>query len=123
MVEAQGGDASQLDDPALLPQASFVEPLTAPADGVIAAMDTGAIGWACVHLGGGRLIKGEKIDHAVGLVLSGKVGDRLAAGETLGFIHANDEAKMAQACQEIAEAISWSQEPVPPLPHFYGTIE
>jgi pyrimidine-nucleoside phosphorylase len=123
MVQAQGGDVRQLDDPGLLPQASLIEPITAPGDCVIAAMDTGAIGWAIVHLGGGRLVKTDKIDHAVGLVMPHKVGDQLQTGQTLGFIHANDATRLSRACQEISAAITWTQKPTPPLPHFYGTIE
>ncbi|MCP4423936.1 MAG: thymidine phosphorylase [Chloroflexi bacterium] len=123
LVIAQGGDVSQADDPSLLPQASLVEPMLAPRDGVIAAVDTAAIGWTSVRLGAGRLVKEDKIDHAVGFILPRKVGDRLQEGETLGFIHANDNNKLAQAREEILTAITWSDEAVESLPHFYGVVE
>ncbi|MFQ5399018.1 MAG: thymidine phosphorylase [Anaerolineae bacterium] len=123
LVQAQGGDVRQADDPALLPQAQYVEPITAPRDGTIAAMDTAAIGWACVRLGAGRLVKEDDIDYAVGLVMPRKIGDRLHAGETLAVLHANDPAKLAQARKEILAAITWSDEAVSPLPHLYGTVE
>ncbi len=123
LVQAQGGDVSQVDDPTKLPQAPLVEPILAPRTGVIAAMDTAAIGWTAVHLGAGRLVKEDQIDYAVGLILPKKVGDSLAAGEPLGFIHANNADKLAQARQEILTAIAWSDEPVEPLPHFYGVVE
>jgi len=122
MVTAQGGDAGQVDDPEQLPQAEFVERLVAPRAGVIVAMDTAAIGWAVVRLGGGRQVKGEPIDHAVGLVLPAKVGDRFQAGDPLGVIHANDPDKAAEARQSILAALTWAKEAVEPLPHFYGTI-
>ncbi|HEX6384865.1 MAG TPA: thymidine phosphorylase, partial [Anaerolineae bacterium] len=122
MVKAQGGDVSQVDNPAQLPQAKFVEPLLAPRAGAIAAMDTAAVGWAIVSLGGGRQVKGEKIDHAVGLVLLAKVGDRYEHGDQLGVIHANDRDKAAAACDSILAAITWADEAVEPLPHFYGTV-
>lgn len=123
MVEAQGGDVSQVDDPDRLPQAEIVEPLPAPRDGIIAAMDTAAIGWAVVRLGGGRQVKGEQIDHAVGLVLPAKVGDRFESGDTLGVIHANDRGKASEARDSLLAAITWTDEAVEPLPHFYGTIK
>jgi pyrimidine-nucleoside phosphorylase len=123
LVQAQGGDPRQVDQPDRLPQAQFVEPLTAPRDGWLAALDTAAIGWAVVRLGGGRLVKSDQIDHAVGLVLPVKVGDQLAVGDTLGALHANDAGKLAQARDEILAALSWSDEPVAALPHFYGAIE
>lgn len=123
LVQAQGGDSRQVDDPGRLPQAKFVEPLAAPRDGWLAAMDTGAIGWAVVRLGGGRLVKEDKIDHAVGLLLSAKVGAHFEVGDRLGELHANDADKLAEAREAILAAISWSDEPVAALPHFYGTIE
>ena len=122
MVAAQGGDVRQVDDPSLLPQARFVEPIAAPQTGTIAAMDTGEIGWAAVHLGGGRLVKTDKIDHAVGFVLPCAVGDSFKQGDTIGTVHANDRDKLEKARTELLAAITWSDEPVAPLPHIYGTI-
>ncbi len=123
MVQAQGGDVAQVDHPELLPQAQFVEEIRADHDGVVSAIDTAEIGWACVHLGGGRLVKSDQIDHAVGLVLPVKVGDRVAAGAVIGTIHANDRAKLSQAREEIVSAITISGTAVDPLPNFYGVVQ
>jgi pyrimidine-nucleoside phosphorylase len=70
-------------------------------------------------LGGGRAKKGDRIDHAVGIVLGAKIGDEVAEGQTLLTIHANDEAKLAGAKQRLLAAYEWSNEPVgpPPLLH------
>lgn len=122
MVQAQGGDVAQIDDPARLPQATYVAPILAPQDGVLAAMDTAAIGWTAVHLGAGRLVKGQAVDHAVGLVLPAKVGDQFRAGDQLGSIHANDRAKLAEARQALLAAFRWSQQPVEPLPQVYAVV-
>ena len=123
MVAAQSGDVAQVDNPDLLPKANHIEPVAAPRSGWIAAMDTTEIGWANVRLGGGRLVKSDQIDHAVGMILPAKVGQQIAAGDTLGEIHANDPAKLTQAQEELLAAITWSDEPVKPLPHFHGTVE
>ncbi|MCB9445400.1 MAG: thymidine phosphorylase [Ardenticatenaceae bacterium] len=123
LVQAQGGDVRQVDDPSLLPQAPLVEPILAPRSGYIAAIDTAAIGWASVRLGAGRLVKEDKLDYAVGLLLPNDVGAKLAAGQSLGEIHANDPAKLTQAREEVLAAITWSDELVEPLPHFYGIVE
>ncbi len=122
MVQAQGGDVRQVDDPTLLPQAAFQEPILAPQDGVLAAMDTAAIGWAAVNLGAGRLVKEDPIDHAVGFVLPAKVGDRFREGDDLGVVHANDRAKLEEARQALLAALSWRQEDVDPLPHVYAVV-
>jgi pyrimidine-nucleoside phosphorylase len=123
LVQAQGGDVNQLDDPAQLPQAPYVEPIAAPQTGFIAAIDTAAIGWASVRLGAGRLTKEDKLDYAVGLVLTNHVGAYLKAGQPLGEIHANDPGQLAQAREEVLAAITWSDTAVKPLPHFYGIVE
>ncbi len=123
LVQAQGGDVGQVDDPSLLPQAACVEPILAPQTGTIAAINTAAIGWASVRLGAGRLVKEDKIDYAVGLVLPYNVGAVVETGQSLGDIHANDPDKLAQAREEVLAAITWSDEPVEPLPHFYGIVE
>jgi pyrimidine-nucleoside phosphorylase len=122
MVAAQGGNVGQIDDPDLLPQARYVENIVAPRDGYVAAMDTAELGWASVNLGGGRLIKSDHIDHAVGFILPIKIGDQVAAGQVIGAIHANDPAKLEEAREEILDAITFSDTPVEPLPDFYGVV-
>ncbi len=122
MVSAQGGAVSQLDSPDTLPQARLVETVHAPQDGFAAALDTHAIGWCAVYLGAGRLVKTDQLDHAVGLMMPLKVGDAVQKGQAIATIHANDASKLAQAREELLAAITWSDEPVARLPHFYGTI-
>lgn len=123
MVAAQGGDVAQVDHPDRLPQAQFVESITAPHGGTIAAMDAAAIGWASVHLGCGRLVKDAAIDHAVGFILPVKVGDQVAAGATIGSIHANDRQGLEQARREVLAAIEIGDTSVERLPHFYDVIQ
>ncbi len=113
---------AQVDDPDLLPQARFVEDIVSPRDGFVAEMDTAQIGWAAVGLGGGRLIKSDKIDHAVGFTLTSKIGDQLAEGQVIGQIHANDLGKLEEAREQILEAIKLSETAVEPLPNFYGVV-
>lgn len=123
MVKAQGGDTAQVDNPDLLPQAKYIEPLKVQRGGTVASIATADIGWACVHLGGGRLVKSDIIDHAVGLILPIKVGDHVPDGAVVGTIHANDKGKLAQAREEIMAAIKISDTPVDRLPNFYGVVQ
>lgn len=122
LVAAQGGDERQVDHPDRLPQAELVAAVTAPRAGAIRAIDTGAIGWAAVHLGAGRSVKGEAIDHAVGLVMPVKIGDRLAQGATIATVHARSSEQLARVQEEVLAALDWSDEPVAPLSHFHGVI-
>ena len=122
MVMAQGGDVAQIDDPDRLPKAQHVEVVTARKGGYAAAMDTHAIGWCAVHLGAGRLVKTDQLDYGVGLILPLKIGDQVTKGQSIATIHANDPHKLAQARDELLSAITWSDEPIARLPHFYGTV-
>lgn len=122
LVQAQGGDPAWAATPELLPQASYVESVLAPQSGWIGGMKTAEIGWACVRLGGGRLVKEDQVDHAVGFILPIKIGDYVTAGTQIGEIHANDLAKLTQARAELLTALQWSDQPISPLPHFYGTV-
>ncbi len=122
MVVAQGGDGRMVDEPHRLPGAAVVADVMASRSGYIAGIDAGEIGWSCVRLGGGRLVKAAHIDHAVGKVIPVKVGDYLQAGDLIGTVHANDLAALAAAEQELRQSITWSEEMVAPLPHFYETV-
>jgi pyrimidine-nucleoside phosphorylase len=122
MVEAQGGDVAQVDDPERLPQASHVGTADAPRGGFVQEIDTMSIGWTGVELGGGRQRKGDKIDHAVGLIMAVKVGDRVEAGAPLVEIHANSAEKLAAARQQLAAAITIGEAPVEPLPHIHDVV-
>ncbi len=123
MVAAQGGHVEQIDDPGKLPQAQVIQDIQAPHSGTISAIDTAEIGWACVHLGGGRMVKSDMIDHAVGLILPVKIGDQVKAGEPIGVIHANDQDKLNTAREQILSAITITDETAERLPHFYGIVE
>jgi thymidine phosphorylase len=118
-IEAQGGDLAPVDDPELLPQARFVRELKAPQAGYVAALSAREVGLTSMLLGGGRAKKGDSVDHAVGIVLQAKVGDRVEKGQPLLTIHANDEGKLAGAQQRLLGAYGWSEEMVdpPPLVH------
>lgn len=122
MVHAQGGDVRYLDEPQRFPVARIVRPVSAPCSGYLARVQTDEIGMAVVGLGGGRLQKGDSIDHAVGLLLHLKVGEWINSGEPLFTLHANDEARCAEAEQRVLAALSFSETPVEPLPLFYKRV-
>ncbi|HEY7348200.1 MAG TPA: thymidine phosphorylase [Ktedonobacterales bacterium] len=122
VIEAQGGDARQAQEPALLPAAPIRIPLPASRAGYIAGIDAERVGLAAMKLGAGRFKKGDPIDHATGLLLFARIGDQVEAGQPLLEIHARTEAQ-AQAIQaELLSAYGWSDEPVSPGPLIYGEI-
>ncbi|WP_210607837.1 pyrimidine-nucleoside phosphorylase [Priestia flexa] len=90
-LEAQGGDASVVDDPSQLPDASYKISVPAKADGYVAEIVAEQIGVAAMKLGAGRATKESVIDLAVGVVLHKKVGDAVKKGDALVTIHSNSE--------------------------------
>ncbi|MBI5952918.1 MAG: thymidine phosphorylase [Chloroflexi bacterium] len=119
LVQAQGGDASYVDDVSRFEWAKYVEAVKSPRSGFISQVHARIVGEASVTLGAGRAKKGDPIDHAVGFLIHKKVGDKVEAGETLFEIHANDEKKLAEARTNVLSAYQFSDEFVPPLPLFY----
>lgn len=98
-VEAQGGNKEMVFHPELLPKASIVTPVAAPCQGYIHRIICDEVGICSLILGGGRETKESSIDLSVGIVLAKKAGDYVERGETLAWIHANDEGKR-KACEE-----------------------
>jgi pyrimidine-nucleoside phosphorylase len=123
LVRAQGGDVTYIDEPERLPSAAVIEEIPAPMSGFLKEIHARQIGETAVVLGAGRVKKGDPIDHAVGIVLHHKVGDRIEAGESLFSVHARNREDLEQVRQGLLEAHKWSDEPVEPLPLFYGVIK
>ncbi len=122
LVEAQGGDVAYIEEPERLPRARLIETVEAEAKGYLAHVQADEIGMAVVALGGGREKKGDPIDHAVGVVMHVKVGEAVEPGKPLFTVHANDEAKLAEAKRRILAAMTFREEPTPALPLFYRRI-
>ena len=119
LVEAQGGDVSYVDDPGKFLRAKFVEVVNAHRSGSISQIQARSVGEAAVILGAGRAKKSDLIDHSVGIIIHHKVGYVIQQGEPLFTIHANDEAKLAEARAMTMSAHSIVDDIVPPLPLFY----
>lgn len=122
-IEAQDGDVSVLGDPPTMKQASLIESVPAPHRGVVQSIDAMAVGLAAVDLGAGRKRKGEPVDHAVGIVVEAKVGDRVEAGDTLFVVHANDRSQYDAARERVLAAYSWTDEVVETPPLVYEVLD
>lgn len=123
LVRAQGGDVSYLEDPERLPQAPIVERISSPRSGYLKGIHARIVGETAVLLGAGRAKKGDPVDHAVGIEILHKVGDRVAEGDALFVVHANDSSGLDEASQLLLAAHTWSDNPVEPLPLFYGVVK
>jgi len=120
LVQAQGGDVSYVDAPDRMANAKISEVVQSPRGGYLLQIHARLIGEAAVALGAGRARKTDPVDHAVGLLIHKKVGDKVEVGEPLFTIHANDPARLAQVRQAVLAAHSFSEKPVKSLPLFYN---
>jgi pyrimidine-nucleoside phosphorylase len=122
-IAAQGGDLGFVDHTSRLPRARLIETLPSSQAGYIAGLDAMRVGLAAAHLGGGRRRKGDSIDHAVGVSIQAKVGDRVGMGAPLCTIHANSEERLVEARSMVKAAYRFSQDAVPLLPLVHQIIK
>ena len=109
-IRAQGGDP-RLE---ALPVAPVVVNVVAPVAGFVTRLGAMAVGLAALRLGAGRARKEDSVDHAVGVVLERKCGDRVEAGDVLARVHARDAASARQAVHEVLAAYALG--PAAPAP-------
>ena len=122
LIEAQGGDASAIDDPKLLPTAPVQVEATSKVEGYVNQIDAADVGVVSMHLGGGRATKESEIDLRVGLVLHKKVGDYVNLGESLGTIHAADEISAEEAVKLLRGCYHIEQDPPEKTPFIKGIV-
>ena len=106
IVEAQGGDRRQVENPGLLPQAPVRVTFRAPADGAVTRIEPRQVGRAIVALGGGRARVEDTVDPAVGFVFLAQPGDQVVRGQPLAEIHARTDDAAQGAVQALTQAIS-----------------
>jgi len=121
MVAAQGGKTLCFESPAGvtgrqsgLPLAPTT-PILARRSGYVSAIDCQAIGRVVQELGGGRRLASDCIDPSVGVVLRCKVGDEVAAGEPLLWVHAHEIGSF-DYLGGLVQAVSIRPEPVAAKP-------
>jgi pyrimidine-nucleoside phosphorylase len=110
MVAAQGGD---LDAPRSVAPA---HELISPWEGHVTAIDTERLGYAIIHLGGGRKQLGDRLDFSVGLEMLVRIGDSVKAGQPLVRVFAEADA-VPHVQRDLIAAITVGDNPIeaPPL--------
>lgn len=105
MVAAQGGPSDFVERwPDRLPAAPVVREVLALDDGYIAGIDCEALGLAVVHLGGGRLRDGDRINPSVGLSELIGLGEEIGAGVPMALVHAASEEAAEAAVRTVQAA-------------------
>jgi len=99
LVEAQGGDRTQVERPDGLPSAPVRTAACASRSGRVIGIDTFGLGEVAVGLGAGRRAKEDEIDPRVGLLVHVRIGDPVRSGDLLAELHlaADDPVSVARA--------------------------
>ncbi len=105
MVKALGGPGDLFERPdKYLQAAPIVLPVPATSAGFASACNCRALGLAVVGLGGGRTRASDSIDFSVGLSELLPLGEPVALGQPLAWVHARTEAQAQQAVREVQAA-------------------
>ena len=86
-IELSGGNGEVVNDYSLLPTPKSVLEVYSNEEGYITKIKAEEIGKAAMVIGAGRATKEDEVDHAVGLILKKKVGDKVQVGDLIAEIH------------------------------------
>lgn len=122
MVAAQGGNVAVIQNTAMLPQADTVKAVVASESGYIIRQDAEMYGRAALELGAGRKRKEDGVDHAAGIVLNKKYGDKVEKGEEIAYLHTNRPEALSDASLLITEATQIGEQAPKARPVIIGKV-
>jgi thymidine phosphorylase len=117
MIRAQGGDPD-----AALPVARETHVVSAERSGVLTRLDALAVGVAAWRLGAGRARKEDPVSAGAGVVLHGKPGDEVRAGQPLFELHADEPERFERALEALAGSYRIADQPPPPRRLILDTV-
>ena len=112
MVRSQHGNVEYLDNPRRFVEAKNIVPVYSSGEGFVEKIDADMVGSIARYLGAGRMNSNSEIDRTAGIVLQKKIGDKVASGDILAYIHTDDDTKVMGATQNLVNAFVLSSKPV-----------
>lgn len=107
-INYYGGNGNLVDDYTLLPQAKNVRVVLAKETGYVARIEAEEVGKAAMVLGAGRETKEDNINHAVGIILSKKIGDYVETGDVIATLYYDGDEKLESSLELLNGAYKYS---------------
>ncbi len=121
-VERQGGNPRIVDDYSLLQPELPRFVVRAERAGFVTVVDAEKIGIAAGLLGAGRQRSEDGVDHAVGILLDVKPGERVYVGDPIYTAIYRDEAKLPAALRLLNESLEIGDTAAAEEPLYYEVI-
>jgi thymidine phosphorylase len=109
MIAAQGGDPDWV-----APTAAHQTTVRAEHEGTVVDVDALAVGHAAWRLGAGRSRKEDSVSALAGVLVHVRPGDRVARGDVLFELFADDEVHLRAGVDAVADATRVGDENVTP---------
>ena len=103
-IELSGGDGEVVNNYELLPTPKSVLEVLAQEDGYVTEIKAEEVGKAAMVIGAGRATKEDEVDHAVGIELKKKVGDKIEKGDLIAEIYYNDDKNVESSKNMLLDA-------------------
>ncbi len=111
-IAESGGNGDLVDDYSILPTAKNKMEVFSNKEGYVSKIKAEEVGKAAMIIGAGRATKEDDVDHAVGLKILKKVGDKIEKGEKIAEIYYNDAKNVEDSKNMILDAYVLQNEKV-----------
>ena len=111
-ITESGGNGDLVDDYSILPAAKNKMEVFSNKEGYVSKIKAEEVGKAAMIIGAGRATKEDEVDHAVGLKILKKVGDKIEKGEKIAEIYYNDAKNVEDSKNMILDAYVLQDEKV-----------
>lgn len=122
-IELSGGDGEVVNNYELLPTPKSVLEVFSEEEGYVTKIKAEEIGKAAMVIGAGRATKEDEVDHAVGIELKKKVGDKVEKGDVIAEIYFNDEKNVQSSKAMVLDAYIIGNEKIENIKNILEVIE
>ena len=122
-IELSGGDGEVINNYELLPTPKSVLEVFSEEEGYVTKIKAEEIGKAAMVIGAGRATKEDEVDHAVGIELKKKVGDKVEKGDVIAEIYFNDEKNVQSSKAMVLDAYIIGNEKIENIKNILEVIE